>query len=47
LVAADGTAVARAAGYDAADLPPFGRKTGELPTEFRRAVVHRDDLALL
>jgi glutamate 5-kinase len=49
LVAADGTVVARGlVGYDAADLPSLlGRKTGELPTEFRRAVVHRDDLALL
>ncbi len=49
LATADGTVVARGlVGYDAADLPSLlGRKTGELPTEFRRAVVHRDDLALL
>jgi glutamate 5-kinase len=49
LASADGTVVARGlVGYDAADLPALlGRKTGELPKEFRRAVVHRDDLALL
>ena len=49
LATADGTVVARGlVGYDAADLPSLlGRKTGELPAEFRRAVVHRDDLALL
>ena len=48
LATADGTVVARGlVGYDAADLPSLlGRKTGELPAEFRRAVVHRDDLAL-
>ncbi len=35
-------------GYDAADLPGLlGRKTSELPAEFRREVVHRDDLVLL
>jgi glutamate 5-kinase len=34
-------------GYDAADLPALlGRKTGELPAEFRRQVVHRDDLVV-
>ena len=39
-------AVARGlVGYDAADLPPLlGHKTGDLPAEFRREVVHRDDL---
>jgi glutamate 5-kinase len=49
LATTDGTIVARGlVGYDAADLPALlGRKTAELPTEFRRAVVHRDDLALL
>jgi glutamate 5-kinase len=49
LVSADGAVVGRGlVGYDAADLPALlGRKTGELPAEFRRAVVHRDDLALL
>jgi glutamate 5-kinase len=35
-------------GYDAADLPALlGRKTGDLPVEFRREIVHRDDLVLL
>jgi glutamate 5-kinase len=35
-------------GYDAADLPVLlGRKTSDLPVEFRREVVHRDDLILL
>ena len=35
-------------GYDAADLPVLlGRKTSDLPAEFRREVVHRDDLVLL
>ena len=49
LIGPDGVAVARGlVGYDAADLPPLlGRKTGELPAEFRREVVHRDDLVLL
>ena len=49
LVGPDGVAVARGlAGYDASDLPPLlGRKTGDLPVEFRREVVHRDDLVLL
>jgi glutamate 5-kinase len=45
----DGAIVARGlVGYDAADLPVLlGRKTSELPAEFRREVVHRDDLILL
>ena len=49
LVAPDGAAVARGlVGYDAADLPDMlGRKTADLPAEFRREVVHRDDLVLL
>jgi glutamate 5-kinase len=35
-------------GYDATDLPALlGRKTQELPEEFRREIVHRDDLVLL
>ena len=35
-------------GYDAADLPALlGHKTADLPAEFRREVVHRDDLVLL
>ena len=49
LVGPDGVAVGRGlVGYDAADLPPLlGRKTGDLPAEFRREIVHRDDLVLL
>ena len=49
LVGPDGVAVARGlVGYDAADLPALlGRKTSDLPAEFRREVVHRDDLVLL
>jgi glutamate 5-kinase len=45
----DGRPVARGlAGYDAADLPPLlGHRTAELPAEFRREVVHRDDIVLL
>ena len=49
LVGPDGVAVARGlVGYDAADLPGLlGHRTGELPAEFRREIVHRDDLVLL
>jgi glutamate 5-kinase len=49
LLAPDGAVVARGlVGYDAADLPRIlGRKTAEMPAEFRREVVHRDDLVLL
>ncbi len=49
LVASDGRVIARGlVGFDSADLPPlFGRKTRELPEEFRREIVHRDDLVLL
>src|SRR3954449_7990607 len=49
LVGPDGVAVPRGLiGYDAADLPPLlGHKTSELPAEFRRELVHRDDLVLL
>jgi glutamate 5-kinase len=49
LVGPDGVVVARGlVGYDAADLPALlGRKTGDLPVEFRREIVHRDDLVLL
>jgi glutamate 5-kinase len=45
----DGHVVARGlVGYDAADLPALlGHKTADLPAEFRREVVHRDDLVLL
>ncbi len=49
LAGPDGAVVARGlVGYDAADLPALlGHKTVELPAEFRREVVHRDDLVLL
>ena len=49
LVGPDGVAVARGlVGYDATDLPAMlGRKTSDLPAEFRREIVHRDDLVLL
>jgi glutamate 5-kinase len=49
LVGPDGVPVARGlVGYDAADLPPLlGKRTGDLPVEFRREIVHRDDLVLL
>jgi glutamate 5-kinase len=49
LVDPDGVAVARGlVGYDAADLPALlGHKTADLPAEFRREVVHRDDLVVL
>ncbi|HEY1488471.1 MAG TPA: glutamate 5-kinase, partial [Micromonosporaceae bacterium] len=49
LADAEGVVLARGlAGYDASDLPDLiGRKTSDLPVEFRREVVHRDDLVLL
>jgi glutamate 5-kinase len=49
LVGPDGVPVARGlVGYDAADLPPLlGHRTSELPAEFRRELVHRDDTVLL
>jgi glutamate 5-kinase len=49
LIGPDGVAVARGlVGYDAADLPALlGHKTADLPAEFRREVVHRDDLVVL
>ncbi|MBE7186715.1 glutamate 5-kinase [Jatrophihabitans endophyticus] len=49
LVDPDGVPVARGlVGYDAADLPPLlGHRTTELPAEFRRELVHRDDLVVL
>jgi glutamate 5-kinase len=48
LVGPDGAVLARGlVGYDAADLPSLlGRKTSDLPVEFRREVVHRDDLVI-
>jgi glutamate 5-kinase len=49
LVGPAGDSVARGlVGYDAGELPALlGRKTKELPAEYRRAVVHADDLVLL
>ena len=49
LIGPDGVAVARGlVGYDAADLPPLlGKRTSDLPAEFRREIIHRDDLVLL
>jgi glutamate 5-kinase len=49
LLDGSGTAIARGlVGYDAADLPQLlGRRTTDLPAEFRREVVHRDDLVVL
>jgi glutamate 5-kinase len=49
LLGPDGVVVARGlVGYDAADLPQMlGRKTHDLPSEYRREVVHRDDLVVL
>jgi glutamate 5-kinase len=49
LVDPDGLVVARGlVGYDAADLPQMlGRKTRDLPADYRREIVHRDDLVLL
>jgi glutamate 5-kinase len=49
LVDPAGVAVARGlVGYDADELPPLlGRSTHELAPEYRREVVHRDDLVLL
>jgi glutamate 5-kinase len=49
LADAEGLVFARGlVAYDAVDLPALlGRKTGDLPVEFRREVIHRDDLVLL
>jgi glutamate 5-kinase len=49
LIGPDGAAVGRGlVGYDAADLPALlGHKTADLPAEFRREIVHRDDLVVL
>jgi len=49
LVDLTGAPVARGlVGYDADELPPLlGRSTRELAPEYRREVVHRDDLVLL
>src|SRR4051812_33967031 len=49
LVGPDGTVVARGlVAYDARELPPLlGRKSTELDPEFRREVVHRDEMVLV
>jgi glutamate 5-kinase len=49
LVGADGEVIARGlVAYDARELPALlGRKTGDLAPEFRREVVHRDEMVLL
>ena len=34
--------------YDAREMPALlGRKTGDLPPEYRREVVHRDEMVLV
>jgi glutamate 5-kinase len=49
LVGLDGTVVARGlVAYDAAEMPQLlGRKSGDLPPEYRREVVHRDEMVLV
>ncbi|TKJ31729.1 glutamate 5-kinase [Blastococcus sp. CCUG 61487] len=49
LVGLDGTVVARGlVAYDATELPELlGRKSGDLPPEYRREVVHRDEMVLV
>ncbi|MBI3687174.1 MAG: glutamate 5-kinase [Actinobacteria bacterium] len=49
LVDVHGHAVARGlVSYDAEELPPLlGRSTRDLPPEYRREVVHRDDVVIL
>ncbi len=49
LVGLDGTVVARGlVAYDASELPGLlGYKTGELPPEYRREVVHCDEMVLV
>jgi glutamate 5-kinase len=49
LVGPDGVVVARGlAAYDAREMPALlGRKTGDLPPEYRREVVHRDEMVLV
>ncbi|MGI8881159.1 MAG: glutamate 5-kinase [Jatrophihabitans sp.] len=49
LAGPDGTVIARGlVAYDSADLPALlGHQTRELPADFRRQVVHRDDLVVL
>jgi glutamate 5-kinase len=49
LVGPDGVVVARGlVAYDAREMPALlGRKTGDLPPEYRREVVHRDEMVLV
>ncbi|WP_040336981.1 glutamate 5-kinase [Candidatus Blastococcus massiliensis] len=49
LVGLDGSVVARGlVAYDATELPALlGRKSGDLPPEYRREVVHRDEMVLV
>jgi glutamate 5-kinase len=49
LVGPDGAVVARGmVAYDAREMPALlGRKTGDLPPEYRREVVHRDEMVLV
>jgi glutamate 5-kinase len=49
LVAPDGVVVARGlVAYDAREMPALlGRKTGDLAPEYRREVVHRDEMVLI
>jgi glutamate 5-kinase len=49
LVGPDGVVVARGlVAYDAREMPGLlGRKTGDLPPEHRREVVHRDEMVLV
>jgi glutamate 5-kinase len=49
LVAPDGFVVARGlVAYDARELPELlGRKTSELDPEYRREIVHRDEMVLV
>ena len=49
LVGLDGTVIARGlVAYDATELPRLlGHKTGDLPPEYRREVVHRDEMVLV
>jgi glutamate 5-kinase len=49
LVGLDGSVIARGlVAYDASELPALlGRKSGDLPPEYRREVVHRDEMVLI
>ena len=49
LIGLDGTVIARGlVAYDATELPRLlGHKSGDLPPEYRREVVHRDEMVLV